>query len=89
MRSRRILHVDGNAFFAECAEKSDCPVFILHGANDQSVPVSHADPLEAAARKPKRLVKKLIIPDADHTFNRLDWQQQAIEATAKWFAQTL
>jgi hypothetical protein len=33
---------------------------------------------------------KLILPKAaDHTFNRLDWQKQVIEATEKWFKQTL
>lgn len=73
----------------EALARSRCPVLIIHGSRDESVPVTHADQLEAAAKKTARRVAKLILPGADHTFNRLDWQQQAIGATVRWFRETL
>lgn len=40
-----------------------CPVLIIHGALDQSIPVAHARALYAAAHEPKAL---WIIPEASH-----------------------
>ena len=43
-----------------------CPILVIHGENDPSVPVSNAHDLAAAAGDNAELV---IIPGADHVFN--------------------
>lgn len=55
------------------------PVLIVHGENDQVVPVKQARAAFAAAGEPKKL---LVIPKADHRF--LHDYQAAGEATLDW-----
>ena len=69
--------------------KSKCPVLIVHGSRDQTVPVHHAEMYERALRSPKRIVKKVIIEGADHTFNKHVWESRAIDETLDWLAETL
>lgn len=69
--------------------KSNCPVLIIHGSGDETVPVHHADLYERALRSPDRVVKKVIIPGADHTFNRHVWEQRVITETVDWLGETL
>ena len=70
--------------------RSRCPVLIVHGAADETVPVAQADLFEAAARAtPGRRVEKLIIPFADHTYANVLLEARVIEATVAWFQQTL
>jgi len=69
--------------------KSRCPVLIVHGAKDQTVPVHHADLYERALRSPKRIVKKVIIHGADHTFNKHVWESRAISETVDWLSETM
>ncbi len=45
-------------------DRINCPLLIVHGTNDDWVPVDHARRLFAAAREPKSL---LIIEGADHS----------------------
>lgn len=67
-----------------------CPVFIAHGAADETVPVAQADKFEAAAcTTMSRRVEKLIIPFANHTYANLALEARVIEATVAWFQQTL
>ena len=69
--------------------KSKCPVMIVHGDRDETVPVHHADLYERALHTPHRLVKKVIIRGADHTFNKHVWEQRVIIETAHWLGETL
>jgi dipeptidyl aminopeptidase/acylaminoacyl peptidase len=69
--------------------KSRCPVLIVHGSKDQTVPVHHADMYEKALHAHKRLVKKVIIAGADHTFNKHVWEQRVIDETVDWLSETL
>jgi dipeptidyl aminopeptidase/acylaminoacyl peptidase len=69
--------------------KSRCPVLLLHGSADETVPVQHADMYERALRSPKRIVKKVILPGANHIFARHIWEQRAIDETLDWLAETL
>lgn len=62
------------------------PALIVHGDADPTVPVSHADLYYEVLSGKK---EKLIIPGADHTFNRHDWEQAVLEKTAQWMAETL
>ncbi len=70
--------------------RSQCPVLIVHGTADETVPVAQADLFEAAARKaPNRRVEKLIVPFADHTYANVTLEARVIEATVAWFQRTL
>jgi dipeptidyl aminopeptidase/acylaminoacyl peptidase len=69
--------------------KAKCPVLIAHGEKDQTVPVQHATLYEEALQSPKRQVRKLIIPGADHAFSRHAWETRLILETITWLAETL
>jgi len=69
--------------------KSRCPVLIVHGSGDETVPVQHADMYERALRASKRLIKKVIIERADHTFTKHIWETRVIDETLDWLAETL
>jgi hypothetical protein len=87
----------GVAFVRQFAEmkplreivKADCPVLIVHGERDETVSVEHADMYERAFRTAKRVVKKVVVPDSDHTFNRYIWERRAIIETVDWLGETL
>lgn len=49
--------------------RARCPVLVVHGANDDLVPLSDAREVYAAAPSPKRLV---IVPDSGHGFSGVD-----------------
>lgn len=57
------------------------PALIVHGTNDQAVPVSHADEYKRALGD--RAVLHLI-KGADHVFSSIPWQTAAIEVTAEF-----
>jgi len=99
-QARKMGHVDlaGNVLnygFYEDARTQD-PVkwvsqfegsaLVVHGDEDPTVPVSHADLLYDAVTGKK---EKFIVPGADHTFNRHDWESAVISKTADWFHKTL
>lgn len=77
----RAAWVDG--FNAICAEEAighitGIPKLIIHGDNDDVVPVSHAYRLYDRAQEPKELV---IIPDGGH---RLRLNKEAMDAAEHW-----
>jgi hypothetical protein len=69
--------------------KGQCPVIIVHGGRDETVPAHHADLYERALQTHKRVVKKVIIHGADHTFNRHIWEQRLITETVDWLGETM
>lgn len=69
--------------------KSKCPVLLVHGQGDETVPVEHCDMYERALRSQKRLLKKVIIQDADHSFSRLAWERRILTETVDWLGETL
>jgi dipeptidyl aminopeptidase/acylaminoacyl peptidase len=69
--------------------KSKCPVLLIHGSRDETVPSHHSDLYEKALHAHKRLVKKVIITGADHTFNKQVWEQRAVAETVDWLSETL
>jgi dipeptidyl aminopeptidase/acylaminoacyl peptidase len=71
------------------AAKSKCPVLIVHGSNDATVPLHHSELYERALRSPKRAVKKVVIPGADHTFNKTVWERRVLDETVSWLTATL
>jgi len=69
--------------------KSQCPVLLLHGSKDQTVPALHTDMYERVLQAHKRVVKKVIIPGADHTFNKHIWETRVITETVDWLGETM
>ena len=62
------------------------PALILHGDADESVPVSEA---HAYARRMGQRAQVRIIPGADHTYNRLDWEAEVIRCSREWLVEHL
>ncbi len=63
-----------------------CPIMIIHGSADPSVPLEDAHILYDNAREPKRLE---IIEEANHSFNESTHLEQVINMTLDWFKQYL
>lgn len=66
--------------------KVKCPVLILHGGKDETVPVGHSELYEKVLQSPKRAVKRIVIPGADHTFNKHVWEQRVLNETVAWLS---
>ena len=62
------------------------PVLVLHGSNDQLVPVEQAHTLYACAAQPKHLS---IIADGDHSFHQPEQLEQVMESAIGWVRQHL
>lgn len=69
--------------------KVTCPVLLIHGQKDETVPAHHSDLYERALHNAKRIVKKVVIPGADHTFNKHLWQERILTETVDWLGETL
>jgi alpha-beta hydrolase superfamily lysophospholipase len=68
---------------------STAPVLIVHGTNDQTVPVRDAADYLEAADQPDRTAELVTIDAADHTFAALPWETQLIAVTRDFLAQQL
>ncbi len=87
----------GVAFIRQFAEmrplrevvKCQCPVLLIHGAKDQTVPAHHSEMYEHALQTHKRVVKKVIIAGADHNFNKHIWESRVITETVDWLGETM
>ncbi len=64
--------------------KCDCPVLLIHGGRDETVPPSHSAMYEKALKSPRRAVKRIVIPKADHTFNKHTWEKRVLDETVDW-----
>ncbi|HTS19361.1 MAG TPA: alpha/beta fold hydrolase [Verrucomicrobiae bacterium] len=69
--------------------KCQCPALLIHGAKDQTVPPQHTEMYEHALQTHKRVVKKVVIPGADHTFNKHIWESRVITETVDWLGETM
>jgi dipeptidyl aminopeptidase/acylaminoacyl peptidase len=69
--------------------KSKCPVLLVHGGRDETVPAHHSDLYERTIHAQRRPVKKVIVPGADHTFNRHIWEKRVLAETVDWLGETL
>lgn len=61
-------------------------VLIIHGSRDSVVPVEHAYWYYNAFQGPKELY---ILPEADHTFNKVTWEEEVLRITLSWFKNNL
>ncbi|MFQ5875399.1 MAG: prolyl oligopeptidase family serine peptidase, partial [Dehalococcoidia bacterium] len=64
----------------------DRPVLIIHGSEDQDVPVDNAYELYQHAREPKRLE---IIQGGDHALRHPDNLSRILQLSLEWFQQYL
>ena len=72
--------------------RSSVPVLVVHGAEDRVLPVTQAREFEQALRqRPADAgdVEVFIVPGADHTYSRRDWEGAVIARTVDWFRRTL
>ena len=65
------------------ARKILCPVLVIHGDADATVPVEEAHELSAELRGPKKL---LILQGADHRLSDPLLRQEALEQAIRWMA---
>ena len=68
---------------AGAAARITCPVLVIHGDADATVPVSQAWSLHAALSGEKEL---LILPGADHRFTRQEDRDTALSHAEEWIA---
>jgi len=61
-------------------------LLVIHGENDELVPVSHALRIHELACAPKKLH---LIPGADHRFTHPAHRQEATRLTLRWFREYL
>jgi fermentation-respiration switch protein FrsA (DUF1100 family) len=66
--------------------RSICPVLIVHGSDDEIVPLDDACEIYKCADAPKRLE---ILDGGDHTFSRKDHLEKIAELSLDWFNQYL
>ena len=59
---------------------------VIHGDGDAAVPVSEA---EVYRKKLGTKAEVHILPGADHTFNRRDWEEKVIQLTVDWAKKNL
>jgi pimeloyl-ACP methyl ester carboxylesterase len=64
----------------------DGPVLFIHGSEDEVVSPVNSEIMYDSVKGQRRLI---IIDDADHCFNSIQWERQVIEATSGWFEETL
>ncbi|KPJ59057.1 MAG: hypothetical protein AMS15_07265 [Planctomycetes bacterium DG_23] len=69
--------------------RSAAPILIVHGTEDETVPLSESEALYQTARSRGVRTEKYIVKGADHTFNGVRWERRVIERTASWFGETL
>lgn len=92
-RAQGFIEFDGrrlNASFLEEALTIDvaaavariaCPVLVIHGDADATVPVAHAHALYAGLSAEKELC---ILPGADHRFTGPEGREEALRRTEDW-----
>lgn len=63
------------------------PILVVHGSKDPVVPVEHGQCYyEEAGSEDKEMI---IIGDADHTYNKTEWEQEVITKTTNWLLSKL
>lgn len=69
--------------------KANCPVLLLHGEKDETVPVEQAEIFAKQLADGARKFKKLVVRDSAHTFDRADWEATVISETVAWIEGTV
>ena len=64
------------------------PLLIVHGTEDKTVPVFHADLFHRAAESSGSPVELHKISGADHTYARRDWEEKVLAISSSWLCAT-
>jgi uncharacterized protein len=72
-------------FPVKAIARTKAAVLLIHGSDDQVVPVAASREYESALRKSRRAVIRHIVKGADHTYNSLEWETQVVALTLGWF----
>lgn len=70
----------------EAAKNINCPILIIHGSEDDIVPVGDAHLIYTRAKGPKRLE---IVPGGDHTFSAPEHLGRIADLGMEWFERYL
>lgn len=62
---------------------------IIHGTNDESVPLSHSERYYEVLRNKRCPVERHLIAGANHVFESFSWEQEVINRTLKFFVKNL
>ncbi len=65
--------------------RTRAPVLLIHGDEDETIPVFASHAYEAALKKARRAVAKHIIKGAGHTFSSLAWETELLAISLGWF----
>jgi len=69
--------------------KVQCPVLLIHGEQDTVVPASHSEMYERALTAANRSCERIVVADADHTFNKHVWESRVLSETVNWLTKTI
>lgn len=70
-------------------KKYNGPAIILHGTNDESVPLSHSQRYYDVLKKKGLHVERYLVEGSNHVFESYVWEQEVIKRTLKFFVKHL
>jgi fermentation-respiration switch protein FrsA (DUF1100 family) len=73
----------------EMEKLENLPLLHIHGDEDETVAVEHAEVYEKSRKEAKAENAFLRFPNADHVFSDTEDRQQLIQETVEWFSRTL
>lgn len=73
----------------ETVQRCKAPVLVIHGDQDEAVPVVHSAMYERAIKEVGGTVEVHIVAGADHTYDSATWEADVINKTVEWFKRTL
>lgn len=70
-------------------KKINTPVYILHGSEDEAVPIEHGYEYEQVLSAAGAKVSLHVIEGAGHTFESVELDRAVVSQTVRWLAKTL
>jgi fermentation-respiration switch protein FrsA (DUF1100 family) len=81
------FYEEGISYDMESAvKKIDCPILVIQGSEDNSVPIKQGEEIYGHANEPKQL---RIIRKADHQFSNDNLRKEAVDSATVWFKKYL
>ncbi len=70
-------------------KKATCPVLVINGSNDQSVPPARSKEYVETVNNNGGTAELFIVEGADHVFNSVIWEKTVIEKVNDWCIENL